>query len=360
VNKKIRSKKVVKSQTKVVNPKVLIIASIVFVVILVGGLLFDQLYKRALITVDGDKYDLQDLSYYFYTVENQYNQYDQMFGGQYWDMSYDETSGATMRDVAKQEAVESALYNEILYREAVDENYALTAEEKETISTNVNTLLGGEQISKAIISKNDFTKKYLTNILNKSTLVSRYRQDKVDALAIDDEGIKADFAFEDYKQYDIETLFISTQTTDAEGTSVAVSAEEKTAAFDKINGLYASAKTTEDWSTLIPEGEEQLVYQENHFLESETTFSEEFEKVMMAMENNTISDVYEAENGYYIVRMLNNNSSERYDTTVTDAITSAENEGFNAIYQDVIANHKYSINDNILRSLTMGSITLAD
>ncbi|MHB8127478.1 MAG: SurA N-terminal domain-containing protein [Mobilitalea sp.] len=360
MNRKIRSKKQEKAQAKVVNPKILIITSIVFVVILVGGLLFDQIYKRALITVDGDKLDLQDLSYYFYTVENQYEQYDQMFGGQYWDMSYDETTGATMRDAAKQEAIESALYTEILYREAVDEDYALTAEETDTVSTNVDALLGGEQLSKAVISKNDFTKKYLTDITSKLTLASRYRQEKIDALNIDDEGIKAGFAFEDYKQYDIQTLFISTQTTDAEGTSVAVSADEKTAAFDKINALYESAKTTEDWSTLIPEGEEQLVYKEDQFLESETTFSDEFEAVMMAMENNTISDVYEAENGYYIVRMVNNNSSESYDTAVADAITSAENEGFNTIYQEVIAKHEYSINDTILRSLTMGSITLAD
>jgi len=360
VNKKIRSKIVVKSHAKVVNPKILIIASIVFVVILVGGLLLDQLYKRALITVDGDKYDLQDLSYYFYTVENQYSQYDQMFGGQYWDMPYDEASGTTMRDAAKQEAIESALYNEILYKEAVDEDYALTAEETDTISTNVDALLGGEQLTKAVITKNDFTKRYLTNVIGKTTLAGRYRQEKIDALSIDDEGIKADFAFKDYKQYDIESLFISTQTTDAEGTSVAVSATEKTAAFDKINALYESAKTTEDWSTLIPEGEVQLVYKEDHFIESETTFSDEFEAVMMAMENKTISDVYEAENGYYIIRMVNNNSSESYDTAVADAITAAENEGFNTIYQDVIAKHKYSVNASILRSLTMGSVTLAD
>ena len=55
-----------KKKDKLINSKVLAIASIVFVVILIGALIFDQLYESTLLTIDGKKYHLDDLSYYIY------------------------------------------------------------------------------------------------------------------------------------------------------------------------------------------------------------------------------------------------------------------------------------------------------
>lgn len=362
MNRKIKNRskeKQEKEQKKVVNPKVLIISSIVAVVILVGGLLFDQFYESTVLTINKEKYHMDDLSYYFYTVESQYDYYNQMFGGSYWDMTYDEETGATVRDAAKQEAIDSAIYSEILYKEAVSEGYTLTEEEKTTIDTNVTSLLDG-QLTEAVVEKNNFTKEYLTEFLGKATLSDRYRKDKIEALPIDDEAIKADYDPADYRQYDIEYLYVTTQTTDDDGNTIDLSAEEKTAAFDKLNALSESAKTTKDWSTLIPEDEEDLKYQKGNFIATDTKFDEKFEAMMMAMENDAISKVYEAEGGYYIVRMVNNNSSERYDSTVKQAITDAENQGFSEVYQKISEKYDYSINNGYLKSLTMGNITLAD
>jgi foldase protein PrsA len=362
VNRKIKSKvkeNHAKRHQKVVNPKYLIISSIIMVIVLVGALLFDQLYEPTVLKIDGDKYHMNDLSYYFYTTESQYAYYNQLFGGSYWDMSYDESTGATMRDAAKQEAIDSAIYTEILYKEALSENYTLTAEEKDKVTTDVDALLN-QTLSKAVIEKNDFTKNYLTDFLSKTTLVDRYRQDKIDALDIDDAAIKADYKPEDYRQYDIEYLYVSTKTTDDDGNTVDLSAEDKTAALDKLKGVYEAAKTTKDWSTLVPEGEESLKYKKDNFIESETTFDEKFETMMMSMQNDSISEVYEADGAYYIVRMLNNNSSERYDSTVEEAITDKENAGFSDLYKEISAKHEYSINEGYLKSITMGNITLAD
>ena len=38
-------------------------------VVLIAALLFDQLYKRPLVTIDGKKYYLEDLTYYFYYTD---------------------------------------------------------------------------------------------------------------------------------------------------------------------------------------------------------------------------------------------------------------------------------------------------
>lgn len=364
MNKSKRIKKAVtetgdKGKERVVNSKVLTISAIVFVVILIGALLFDQLYESPLLTIDGKKYHMQDLSYYFYTVEYQYDSLDQMFGGTgaYWNMSADDSGTVSIRDVAKEEAINNSIYNELLYNEAVSEGYALTEEEKNTADTNAENMMEGA-LSEEIISKSKFTKEYLTEVLGKTALVARFRKDKVDALDIDDEEIKAGVSYEEYRQYDVEYLFTSKKTTGEDGNSVDKTEDQKTTDSNTLKSYYEKAKTAEDWSKLLAEDEKAVTYQTSDFIKSDTTFDDEFEAKIMAMENGEISEVYETDSGYYVVRMIDNNSSESYDNAVKDAITAAENEGFTNIYQDILKKHEYKVNQTVLRSLTMGSITL--
>jgi foldase protein PrsA len=347
-----------KTKEKIISSRTLTIASIVFVIILIGALIFDQLFESTLLTVDGERYQLDDLSYYIYNVESQYDYYDQMFGGNgsYWNMSSDE-SGNTMRDIAKQEAIESAIYSEVLYNEAVAEGYTLTDEEKTEVDTKVSSMM--ESLTEGTIEKADFTKASLTESVGKTTLVTRYRQDKVDALAIDDAAITAGISRDEYRQYDIEYLFASKMTSDAEGKSIEKTVDDKEAALAALNTYNEKAKTTEDWTTLIPEDEKLVSYRSDNFIESDTTFDDDFESQIMAMENGTIGDVHETDTGYYVIRMINNNSSESYDTAVKDAITAAENEGFGKVYDEILAKHEFKTNDSALRSLTMGTVTLS-
>lgn len=362
-SKKLRPKKVkeVKMSEKPITSisKPWLITSIVLVVVLVGALLFDQLYEASLMTIDGKKYHMKDLSYYFYTVESGYNSYSQMFGTNYWDMTYDEEAGTTMRDAAKDDAVDTSLRSEILYNEAKAQGYSLTADEKKTISTSVKKLYD-ETLTDAVKKKNHFTKAYLNKIMSKTTLVSRFREDKIKEQKIDEAKIKEGVSYDEYKQYDIQYIYISTQTTDADEKTVDLSAEEKKAAYDKINAVYDKAKTTEDWSTLIPEEETDLKYKESNFTKSDTSYSDEFKAKMMTMANEDISEIYEDETGYYIVRMVNNNSSESYDNAVESAITTAENTAFDKVYEEIKAKHTFKLNDSAIKHLTMGTLTLAN
>jgi len=348
----------VKKTKKVRNPMIWIVTSIILVVILLGGVLFDQLYKRVILTIDGDKYNMDDLSYYFYGVESKYDYINQLYGGTYYD-TVEETTGLTYREAAKQEAVTTAIYNEIMYREAIANDYSLTAEEIEQNNTDITSMLTAE-VNKALLKKNPFTKKYLSNVMGKATLTARYRQDVIDTLDIDDEALKAEINLEDNRQYDVEYLHISTKVTNDDGTSVAMSEEEKAAAYAKINAVYETSLTTKDWSTLIPEGETELKYLASNFIKSDTKFSDEFKTMMMGMENNSVSEIYEAEDEYYIVRMINNNSTETYDSKVEEAITSAEDEAFSKVYAEIIPKHKYIINEKELAKYKMGEITLVN
>ena len=341
-----------------INPKVWIITAAVLVIALIGSLLFDQLYKRTILTIEGDKYYQEDLAYYFYGIESSYDYYDQMFGGQYWDMVVDQNTGATARDMALQEAINSSLSTEILYRDATANGYSLTDDENTTVADNVASLLGG-QIPEAAIKKNNFTEDYLTDILSKTTLVNRYREDIIQDLDIDDQGIKSDFDFEEYRQYDIEYIFISTESKDADDKTIPMDDAEKAIAYERIETMARIAKDTEDWSTLIPEEEEELSYRERSFTEAESPFSEEFTSEVIELEKGSFSGILEDNLGYYYIHLVDNTSTESYDKAVEEAITTAENEGFTNVYSDIEANYDYEVNSKSLKRLIMGTITLA-
>jgi foldase protein PrsA len=350
-----------KKNDRLISSKVLTITSIVLVVILVGALIFDQVYESPLIKVDGKSYTLHDLSFYFYNSEMQATYFDQIFGGNgsYWDMTYDEATGTTVGEFAREQTVNDAVKNEVLYNQAVSEGYSLTEDEKKTVDKNVSGILDTAS-NKAVIEKNNFTKAYLTDIIGKTTLVTRYRQDKIDALDIDDAAIKAKIPYEEHRQYDIEYLFASKKNIDDKGNSTDKSEADKTAALNKLTSYYETAKTTKDWSKFLPEDEKIVTYKSDNFIASDKPFDDKTKAKVMAMANDTVSDILEADDGYYIIRMKNNNSSENYDSAVKSAITDAESKGFDEVYQTILAKHKYKIYEKAVNKLKMGSVTLGN
>src|SRR5690606_35297338 len=99
----------------------------------------------------------------------------------------------------------------------------------------------------------------------------------IESLEINDEEIKAGFNYDDYRQYDIEYLYISTEVMNEEDySSQPMNEEDKKAALDKITTFREKALDAEDWSELIPEEEEKLQYRESNFLPTDTFFAEDF------------------------------------------------------------------------------------
>src|SRR5690606_24719936 len=105
-------------------------------------------------------------------------------------------------------------------------------------------------------------------------------------------------------------------------------------ALDRITNIREKALVTEDWSTLLPEDEKDLIYRESNFIPSDNYFSEDLKSTLLSMENGDITDVVEEDDGYYVFRMVNNNSSETYEKTVEDAIKEKEEEAFSKEYNE--------------------------
>jgi foldase protein PrsA len=363
-----KSKKAIKGSKKAnkkqftVNPIVWIVAGAILGLALIIGIMIDQLYKRPLVTIDGNKYYLEDMTYQFYNAEASYDYINQLYGGTYWDTPYSEGSDMTVRDYAKLETINNFIFEEVLYKEALAKGYTLTQEETDKIKENIDVMLNDTGLSEKFLKKNGFTEDFLKNVFTKNTLASRYKQDVIDSFEINDEEIKAGIVYEDYRQYEIEYLYISTLKRDEEDNSqVSMNKVEKKVALDKITAMREKALDTEDWSSLIPEDEKDLKYRTNSLMATDVTFSDTIMDKILAMENNEISDVIDDEDAYYVIRMKNNNSPKAYDTAVANAIKEKEEAAFSEEYtKNILPKYTIELNNNAVRNLRMGRITLVD
>lgn len=363
-----KSKRTIKGPQKAkkkqftVNPNIWKALALLLGVFIIVGVIVDQLYESPLLTIDGDKYYTKDLTYEFYNTESTYNYINQLYGGSYWDMPHGEVPNMTVRDYAKYETLNNVIYEQILYRQAIANGYELTEEEIDRIDGDISYTLNDQGLSEKFIEKNGFTREYLESVFTKNILASRYKQDIIDSFDIDDEAIKAGISYSDYRQYDIEYLYISTQKTNEEDYSqIPMDDQEKSAAFDKILALRDEALNAEDWGSIIAEEEDEVKYRESNFLPTDSFFSEDLMKTVMAMENGDITELIEEEDGYYMIRMINNNSPQAYNTTVDEAIKEKEEEAFGQEYNNIILpNYSFEINERALNNLRMGQITLVD
>ena len=313
--------------------------------------------KKLAVTVGDSKIYLDEMMYYIFMNEYQLDQYDQMYkaymGTSYWDMEYSE--GVTMRDFAKTSTMDMAVQYEILYTEAKKAGYKLTKEEKDTIPTNVDQFMG--VITEEQTKKTGLTKEVVEKILEKLMVTSRYIQDTIDKFDIDDEGIKAAVNKDELRQYNTEALYISTSTVDDKGQSKEFTKDEKADAKKKLEAVLEKAKGGDDFAKIV-EGKEEIQNQQKNFVVGQGAVSEEYEKLAKGLKNDEVTDVVEAADGYYIIKMVNNNSDEAYQAQVEQKISEEEQKQFEAEYEKIKKDYKITINDEVWDGIVMGETTL--
>ena len=332
------------------------IALIIAVCALVG---YDQLKPELILTVNDEKIYLNDAMYYIYNAETSAVMYDglyqQVYGCSYWD--YVDDDGNTGSDLAKTEIMNNLTEDIVIYLMATDAGYTISDEDKksgEEKYTELASNLSSKQKLKTGMSKKD-----LTEVLTKQAMIDRYKKDIIASCNLDYDSIKGEISKEDYREYDIQYYHVSTVTSDEEGNQVAVSETEKAAALEKIQSIAETAKTAEDFTKIVDTETDQSVTftEDGSFTEANGLFGDAVDKKVKAMKNDEISEVLEGEDGYYVVKMMNNNSTASYDQAVEDAVSSAEEEAFQGKYDEQSGNYTVTVNDDVWDMIVLGKYT---
>lgn len=317
--------------------------------------------KSIVVTVNDQNVYLNEVMYYISAVESTGAQYDaayqQYTGASYWDQKDpNDPKSLSMREQAKNYVLDTAELYEILYDKAVKGKYTLTDDEKTQAGTNADQILN--QMSKDQLKVTGFTKDVLVKVQEKLTLSGKYYKDLVDSFDIDDDGIKASIKRDDYKQYKTEYLFVPTTKYDENYKSVDLSADEKAAAKTAITAALDKVKAGEEFSK-IKEADDKLTSSTLDFVVDDGSAEKEYQEAAMKLDKGAYTtDIIETATGYYIIKMVDNNSSDAYDKEVSTAISKAEDDAFKAEYEKMKKDYKITVNNKVWDPIVIGNITI--
>lgn len=313
----------------------------------------DSELKKVVVTVNDSKITLEDMMFYIYAVEAQGNYYEQMyqsyFGTSYWDTEYEK--GVTIRQMLKKYVMDTIVMNEILYEKAVAEKIELTKEEKEENAKNTKEMFAG--LSESVIKQTGFTEDKLLAVQERTAIVYKYQDSIVEGFDIDDAAIKATIKAEEHRQYNTEYMLFSTKKADEKGAPVEMTDEEKAALLVKAEEVLTKVNAGETLDALAEKYKDANKDVLN-FVNGDETASEKYQKAAVKLKNNEYSKVVETEEGYYVIKMVDNNSTEAYDAAVAGAINQEESRRFTEAYEAMKVDYKITENAEVWDTIVIG------
>ena len=353
--------------------KVLVILGILAVIVLCAGVCYMQLRPRAVLVVSTtdengtqkkDTVYMKEAVYSIYQVENQYNQYSsiyqQLYGKTYWEMEDVDSKGRNGASAAKKQVMDSLKQREVLYMEAQKRGYSLTAEEEKTAENNVaDTMKNFTDKQKKLEGLDEKT---LKSEFKKNALAEKFRQILIKESGVDEEALKATVNKQDYRQYTLQYYKVSNQETSGEETKE-VSAEQKQTNLTNMQALQEKAKTAKDFTKLLDDNDRTgIQYQTENLIKKDlkdsTFLNRKLRKQIMKMDNGQISDIIEGDDGYYLIKMVNNDDSEAYDNQCQSVVNEEETKQFNARYAEFAPNYVTEVQSYWKGRVKLGSYTI--
>lgn len=279
--------------------------------------------ETVVLTVDDSKVYLDEMMYHVMLAQMQGQLYASLVkeGENYWDIVNED--GKTMKEATKDVAMDNAIKYELLYQLAVNEGYILTDEEITQCQEKTDNIM--KNVPAETLSENELTKEEIIAIQEKIALSTRYYNNLLIELNIDETAIRESIDSKQFQQYDIQYIFAQKQD------------------YDALEGILESAKTTDDITTLATDSKFNTGYAT--FLKGENYFGDEtnLEEAILGMQKGEVSDLIETSKGYYIIKLKDNTSTSKYDDAVKAELEKEVEELFTPKYEAIKKEHKITI-----------------
>ncbi len=313
---------------------------------------------KTVVKVNDTKIGMDEMMYYIYQTELDGNYYEELystyFGDSYWEMEYEE--GYTFRELAKDETMNTAVMYTIFEEKAEKAGYSLSEEEKAVIAEEAQNFYDGLSENQKTVMNLDVEK--ITAIQEKTALGDKYYEEIMSGIHIDEEMASQRIDPDEYKQYEVEYIYVPTVNYDDDFNLTELSEEEKKKAYATASDLLEKAQEAEDFTELIPEDNMDLEAGVIDFLEGDELFGATFEKEALKLQNGQVTDhIVEEEDGYYIIKMLNDKATSSYDEEVLAVQERLIYEEFQRVYEQIKAEYTIEINNSIWDGIVIGSIT---
>lgn len=339
-------------QSKGLNKnRVLIIVGIVLVAILCGGVCYINLRPRAVLTVQGKDKNGKSVTHTINYPESMYDIYQaEAMANMYamYGMSFDwedtNEDGDTYADTYKKQIMQTMKQREILYMCAQKNDITLTDEEKKTIKENVKS--ARENMTDNQKKMKGLDEATLTTVMEKDKLGNKYKDTVIASLNIDEDELKKSVDKKSYRQYTLQYYTFSKTETDSNNASK--DKDKKTLEQGKkdMEALQKKAAKAKDFTKdvmtdkdndNVDDNNKGISYMTRDLIETDTDFlTAKMLKKVKKMKNDEVSDLIETKDGYYVIKMVNNNDPKAYNDQCNTVVSQEKEARFNEVYKNTI------------------------
>lgn len=376
-NNGLQTEKASGRQSRSINKNVaLVIVGIVLVAILCGGVGYINLRPRVILTVEGkdkdgnavtNKVNYPEAMYDIYQAEAMASMYA-MYGMSFdWEDTTED--GDTYASTYKKQIMQTLKQREILYMCALKNDMSLTDDEKKEVQEEVKSARENMTDSQKKIKGLD--EATLTTVLEKEKLGDKYKDSVIDTLDIDEEALKKSVDKKSYRQYTLQYYTFAKTETDSNGESKDKDAETLKQGKKDMEALQKKAAKAEDFTKNVITDEnndnvddnnkgisyttKDLIETDEDFLDAKTL------KKVKKMKNGAVSDLIETKDGYYVIKMVNNNDPEAYDNQCNTVISQEKETQFETVYKNTIKAEYTATAQSFWKSrVTIGYLTSDD
>lgn len=317
----------------------------------------------AIITVGEESFALSDMMYYVYTEEENGALYDQIYlsfyGESYWDMADEENDNKTGEQLAKENIIATLKQDSIFYQEAIKAGYTLTDEDKEIAQSNYDefcSYLTEDQKKVAGMGTE------LLEYFQRQEVIAKYEDNMLKESDYDYDKVAATVSKKDCREYDYE--YYCVYKTDDEDNEYPAATMKKYVAT--LTDLQSKLTADTDMASLLTDDMVNYIeYSDDYIVEEDgeaygTYKGVDCDAAIKSLKNGEVSDVIETDFAYYVFRMSDNNSTEYYDEMLDEAVTSAKNEVFSTLVEQLSPSYNIVLNENQWNNIVIGSLIYDD
>ncbi|BBF41476.1 foldase protein PrsA precursor [Lachnospiraceae bacterium KM106-2] len=314
----------------------------------------DSKLSTKVLTIDKTSYTLGDLMYTLYMTESDIDStvsYYNMFGMDYWDTVKEE--GGTKQGTIQRAFFDTAIWIHVMEDQAKKAGYKVSDADKKEIKETAKSIL--DEMSDKYKKQTGFTQDYLESQMERESLAYDYYMDQLDKIKVEADDVKDEYPYEDYREYETAYIYVPTVDYDEEGNVKKLSKDKIAKAKKKIDSLFAKVQSGTSLKDAY-NNDESIEYGTVPVVKDDEGMPAEFTKAALSLKNGEIyKSVVTTDDGYYIIKMKNNNVKENYEDTINTAINDEKEAKFEDTYQTLLKKYKYTEQESALKSLTLGN-----
>lgn len=313
--------------------------------------------------IDDEEITLNDMIYYWYTLEREAYYYEFVYKQQstdYLDSEYGD--GVTYREQYKSYIKDQAIMYHLFYKEAVDEGLELTEDEEKQVKSDAQSAISSmTEQQKELLGA---TQKKYEDLFKIMELASKRYEEVLDGLGVDEEAAKKSVDIKDYTTNTVEYIcgYFEEATTDEDGNEVTSdkSKAEKAKIKAELKKMLKKAKKGEDFAEIVKNNKLGIDNGEVTYTKGDKTFSNKIEKVINPLKEGEVTGLVEDGKEYMLIyKMKTKDDTSTYAGAQNKAVEDAKSKAFEKYWEKELDKHDIEELDKFT-DLTFGTLLVTD